>query len=65
MERALGAMDDVRRVKSQLTGATSSIDGARSILDEMAGRVRAHLTEIDQLVVAAGAERDDQQQLVD
>jgi len=65
VERALGAMDDVRRVKSQLTGATSSIDSARSILDEMAGRVRAHLAEIDELVIAAGAERADQQRLVD
>ena len=65
VERALGAMDDVRRVKSQLTGATSSIDSARSILDEMAGRVRAHLAEIDELVMAAGAERADQQRLVD
>jgi Uncharacterized protein conserved in bacteria (DUF2130) len=62
VERALGAMDDVRRVKSQLTGATSSIDSARSILDEMAARVRAHLAEIDELVVAAGAEPGDEQQ---
>ena len=40
VERALAAMDDVRRIKSQLTAATSGIDGARRILDEMAERVR-------------------------
>ena len=65
VERALAAMDDVRRIKSQLTGATTSIESARSILHEMADRVRGHLTEIDELVAAARAEPDDQQQLLD
>jgi hypothetical protein len=48
-------MEDVRRVKSQLTGATSSIEQARSILDAMASGVRAHLTQIDALLDAAEA----------
>jgi hypothetical protein len=52
VERALAAMDDVRRIKSQLTTATGGIDAARKILDEMADRVRAHLAHIDELVVA-------------
>jgi hypothetical protein len=52
VERALAAMDDVRRIKSQLTAATSGIDGARRILEEMADRVRAHLMRVDELVVA-------------
>jgi hypothetical protein len=52
VERALAAMDDVRRIKSQLTTAAGGIDSARKILDEMADRVRAHLAHIDELVVA-------------
>ena len=43
VERALAAMDDVRRIKSQLTAATNGIDAARKILDDMAERVRGHL----------------------
>jgi hypothetical protein len=50
-------MEDVRRVKSQLTGATSSIEQARSILDAMAAGVRAHLAQIDALLDAAEEDR--------
>jgi hypothetical protein len=46
IERALNAMEDVRKIKLQLTGAANSIEGARTILDEMAGRVRALLEEM-------------------
>jgi hypothetical protein len=46
VERALAAMDDVRRIKSQLTGATTSIESARSILEAMAEQVRAHLSDV-------------------
>jgi hypothetical protein len=53
VERALAATEDVRRIKSQLTGAESNIETARSILDEMAERVRAHLREIASLLSAA------------
>jgi hypothetical protein len=52
VERALAGMDDVRRIKSQLTSAAGGIDAARRILDEMADRVRGHLNHIDELVVA-------------
>ena len=45
-------MDDVRRIKSQLTAATNGIDAARKILDDMAERVRGHLVQVDVLVVA-------------
>ncbi|HVS28787.1 MAG TPA: DUF2130 domain-containing protein [Solirubrobacteraceae bacterium] len=55
VERALGAMDDVRRIKSQLTGATTSIEKADGILEAMAGRVREHLHEIEELL-RSGAE---------
>jgi hypothetical protein len=57
VERTAHAMEDVRRVKSQLTGATSSIEQARSILDTMATGVRTHLAQIDALLDAA--EQDD------
>jgi hypothetical protein len=52
VERALAAMDDVRRIKSQLTAATTGIESARRIVDEMADRVRGHLVRVDELVVA-------------
>ena len=52
VERALHAMDDVRKVKSQLTGAKTGIDRAYDVVEEMACRVRALLTEVDALVLA-------------
>ena len=54
VERALQAMDDVRKVKSRLTGAKKSIDEARDIVEAMAERVRARLGEIDALVLPDG-----------
>jgi hypothetical protein len=71
VERTLGAMEDVRRIKQQLTGAETGIGNARTILDAMAATVRGRLAEIDQLVAAAGepepdSEPDqDQRQLLD
>jgi hypothetical protein len=50
VERALGAMEDVRRVKSQLTQATTSIGEATKIVDAMANIVRGHLAQIDTLL---------------
>ena len=55
VERAQGAMEDVRRIKSQLTNATSGIDEARKILDAMAVGVRGHLVAIESLLAAAGS----------
>ena len=54
IERALLALGEVRRIKSQLTGAESSIDGARDILDAMATQVKGQLAEIDALVDVGG-----------
>ncbi|MBA3328099.1 MAG: DUF2130 domain-containing protein [Solirubrobacterales bacterium] len=53
VERAQRAMEDVRRIKSQLTNASTGIDEARRILDAMAAGVRAHLGAIDALLAAA------------
>lgn len=50
VERALTAMDDVRKVKNQLTGAKTSIDNAYEGIEAMADRVRSLLAEIDALV---------------
>jgi hypothetical protein len=56
VERALAAMEDVRRIKQQLTGAKTQIDKAADIVDVMAGRVKAHLDEIDAIVCAGAPE---------
>src|SRR3954468_11890680 len=56
VERALGALEDVRRIKVQLTNASSGIEEARRVLDGMAERVRGHLGAIDALVASAGAD---------
>jgi hypothetical protein len=67
VERTLGSMEDVRKIKQQLTGAESSIGSAREILDAMAARVRGHLTELDELIAAsiAGHAADAQATLTD
>jgi hypothetical protein len=72
IERALNAMETVRAIKSQLTGAKTSIDRSRDLIDTMADQVREHLKNIDQLMLEAGAEdterpapaRDPQESLV-
>ncbi|MDQ6749735.1 MAG: DUF2130 domain-containing protein [Actinomycetota bacterium] len=53
VERALGAMDDVRSIRQKLTGATTSIADADALLGTMADTVRAHLARIDELLAAA------------
>jgi hypothetical protein len=61
VERALAAMDDVRRVKNSLTGAKTNIDRAAGVLDMMSDRVRDHLKAIDELVLAASGVDEDAQ----
>src|SRR3954454_6181416 len=58
VERAQGAMEDVRRIKSQLTNATSGIETARQILDAMATGLRAHLSAIESLLASADVDGD-------
>jgi len=57
--RTLAAMEDVRRIKQQLTGARTQIDKAAEIVEAMAARVRAHLAEIEALTQSAAAEDGD------
>jgi hypothetical protein len=56
VERAQGAMEDVRRIKSQLTNATTGIEEARRIVDAMATNVRGHLAAIERLLAEAGSD---------
>src|SRR5215216_2650247 len=53
VERATVAMEDVRRIKSQLTGAAGQIEDVRKAVELMADRVRGHLAQIDALVAPA------------
>ncbi len=53
VERAMVAMEDVRRIKSQLTSAANQIEDVRTIVDGMAERVRGHLAQIDAMVAEA------------
>jgi len=60
VELARRAMEDVRRIKQQLTGATTAISTAREVLDEMAAGVRARLEEIDDAIAVALAREPEQ-----
>ncbi len=57
VERALGEMENVRAVKQQLTGANSSIDRAREIVERMADNVRGHLQDIERALADASDQR--------
>ena len=50
VERALGAMDEVRRIKLHLTNAAGGIEQARAVLEGMAERVRGHLAAVAALI---------------
>lgn len=58
VERAQGGMDEVRRIKTQLSNARTGIDNAQGIVETMATTVRGHLARIDELL-AAGTPDDD------
>jgi hypothetical protein len=51
-------MEDVRRVKSQLTGATNAIGEARALLDAMTAAVRTHLGQVEALLAAPEQARE-------
>lgn len=58
VEKALGTMEEVRRIKQQLTHAVNGIEAAREIVDSLDRRVRAHLAQIDGLLAPAVAAAD-------
>jgi hypothetical protein len=53
VEKALGTMEEVRRIKQQLTHAANGIETARSIVESLDSGVRAHLAQIDALLAPA------------
>jgi hypothetical protein len=59
VERALNAMETVRAIKNQLTGAKTSIDRSRDLIDTMADQVREHLKNVDRLVLEGSAGGED------
>lgn len=56
--RAVAAMEDIRRVKSQLTSAQNGIGGARDLLAALEERVRSELTQLDEALAPAGTGDD-------
>jgi hypothetical protein len=59
VEKALGTMEEVRRIKQQLTHAANGIEAAREIVDSLDRRVRSHLGQIDALLTPAVPAGDD------
>jgi hypothetical protein len=59
VERATVAMEDVRKIKSQLTSAAHQIEDVRKAVEVMADRVRGHLGQIDAMVAAASDDEHD------
>jgi hypothetical protein len=55
VERAVGLMEEVRRIKQQLTASKTSIDKAAEIVQAMADGVRGQLAEISGLIDRAEA----------
>ena len=53
VERALGALEEGRRIRQQLTHAANGVEAAREILDAMERRVKAHLAQVDQMLAEA------------
>jgi hypothetical protein len=61
LERAIAALGEARKVKSQLTNAKNTIDGARTGLESMEAAVRGQLEQVQRLLaecVAAEAGED-------
>jgi len=55
-EKALQALKDVRKIRSNLTAATTGIKSAGDVLDGLEKAVRGHLDEIRGLLSASGAD---------
>jgi hypothetical protein len=59
LERALGALEEGRRIRQQLTIATNGVASAREILDSMEQRVKAHLEQVEGMLAGADGDDDD------
>jgi hypothetical protein len=51
VERALGALEEGRRIRQQLTHAANGVEAAREILGAMEHRIKTHLEQIEDLLV--------------
>jgi hypothetical protein len=56
VERATQALEEVRKIKVQLTNASTGIENARGLVDTMADTVRSHLVQVNALLDAAEPE---------
>lgn len=54
VERCLQALEDIRRVKQSLTGAQTSIETAKSLVDSIVTQARAQLAALADLVSTPG-----------
>src|SRR5919199_436851 len=61
VERAVGALEEGRRIRQQLTHAANGVDAARDILDGMERRVKAHLSQVDALLAGPAGEEDEEE----
>ena len=52
-QEALSALKDAQKIRSSLTGATNSVDGARQALNAMVSRVEAALERVESLIAAS------------
>ena len=52
VDRAMAVVDDTRKIKLQLTGSKKGIEGAYEMLEQMEGRVRGYLRDIEDLASA-------------
>jgi uncharacterized small protein (DUF1192 family) len=60
LERAVGALEEGRRIRQQLTHAANGVEAAREILDGMERRVRGHLAQVEALLAAAPGADDEE-----
>ena len=56
VERAIQALEEVRKIKVQLTNASTGIENAHKLVGTMADTVRAHLAQANALIDAAEPE---------
>jgi hypothetical protein len=53
LERAVGSLEEGRRIRQQLTHAANGVEAAREILEAMERRVKGHLAQIEALLAPA------------
>ena len=58
VERAIQALEEVRKIKVQLKNASTGIENARGLVDSMTDAVRGHLAQANALLDAAEPEDD-------